>query len=296
VRARLPAPPPGETWVGDDAAVLTGGLLFATDAMVDGVHFDRRWCTLADVGWKALAENCSDLAAMGGTPIAAVVAVVLPAELSGAGDALLDGLAVAATAFSCPLVGGDTTSGPTLVVSVAVTGHAPATGAVLRSGARAGDNVFVTGALGGAKAALDQRRAGRDPAPELVARMVRPAPRLMEGAAAAAAGATAMIDISDGFGADLGHVLDQSGVGVRIVGACIPCHPGASLDDALFGGDDYELCFTAPDTDRVTRAFADAGLAAPTAVGSIGREPARVLVTDDGERELPARGWEHTVG
>jgi len=182
-----------------------------------------------------------------------------------------------------------------LVVTVAVLGAAPDGGPVLRSGAQPGDVVYVTGALGGAKAALDQRRGGVVPPPDLHARMTRPVPRMAAGMALARAGATAMIDVSDGLAADLGHVLDESGVGVRVDGDRVPCDDGASLEQALFGGDDYELCFTAPDRDAVARAFAAAGVAMPAEIGVCTAEPARVLVAGNREEPLPARGWEHDI-
>ena len=111
LRRALPEPPPGQVGVGDDTAVLDGGLLFATDVLTEGVHFDLRWATTADVGWKALAVNLSDLAAMGGSPRAAVCGVVLGAGRKGEADDLAAGLMAAATELGCPLVGGDTTVG-----------------------------------------------------------------------------------------------------------------------------------------------------------------------------------------
>ncbi|HEX6379805.1 MAG TPA: thiamine-phosphate kinase, partial [Acidimicrobiia bacterium] len=167
--------------MGDDTAVLDGGLLFATDVLTEGVHFDLRWSTPADVGWKALAVNLSDVAAMGGTPRAAVCGVVLVAGRKGEADELLGGLMAAATELGCPLVGGDTVVGTALTLTVSVVGDAPEGGAVLRSGARPGDSVFVTGPLGGGRAALMALRRGEDPDPVALARLQRPVPRLVEG-------------------------------------------------------------------------------------------------------------------
>src|SRR5687768_8557077 len=138
---RLPRPPAGETWIGDDAAVLaapTGPLLLAADAVVEGVHADLTRTSLADLGWKALAVNVSDIAAMGGRPLHAVVTVAVPPGRSDDVTALYDGLLPAAEAFGCAVVGGDLTAGPALVVTVAVTGtidDVDAGGPVLRSGA-----------------------------------------------------------------------------------------------------------------------------------------------------------------
>lgn len=283
-------------WLGDDAAVLAGGLLFATDAMVESIHFDLRFSTLFDAGWKVLAVNCSDLAAMGGAPRAAVAAVVLPGGRPGVADEVAGGVRAAAEAMGCPLVGGDTTVGDQLVLSVAVLGDAPPGGAVLRSGARPGDAVFVTGSLGGPRAALAALRRGEEPPAESVERLHRPVPRLAEGRAAADAGATAMIDISDGLASDLGHICRQSGVGVVLEGAVIPLGAGASLEDALAGGDDYELCFTAPDADRVAEVFLAAGLAAPARIGTV--TPGREIAVREGDgalRPVPPSGWEHPV-
>jgi thiamine-monophosphate kinase len=282
--------------LGDDAAVLAGGLLFATDTMVESVHFDLALSTLFDAGWKALAVNCSDLAAMGGAPRAAVAAVVLPRDRPGVADELAGGLLAAAEALGCPLVGGDTTVGELLVVTVAVVGDAPPCGAVLRSGARAGDAIFVTGTLGGPRAALAALRRGDEPPAESVGRLHRPVPRLAEGRAAAEAGARAMIDISDGLSSDLGHVCRQSGVGAVLEAAALPLGAGASLDDALAGGDDYELCFTAPDPDRVAEVFLAAGLVAPARIGAV--TPDGEIAVREGDwsvRPVPPSGWEHPV-
>jgi thiamine-monophosphate kinase len=283
-------------WLGDDAAVLAGGVLFATDAMVESVHFDLRFSTLFDAGWKVLAVNCSDLAAMGGAARAAVAAVVLPRGRPGVADEVAGGLLAAAESFGCPLVGGDTTVGEQLVLSVAVLGDAPPAGAVLRSGARAGDAVFVTGPLGGPRAALDRLRGGEEPPADSVERLHRPVPRLAEGRAAADAGATAMIDISDGLSSDLGHICRQSGVGAMLEAGTVPLGAGASLADALAGGDDYELCFTAPDVARVSELFLAGGLAQPTRIGTVtpGEEIA-VREADGRVRPVPPSGWEHPV-
>jgi thiamine-monophosphate kinase len=294
LRARLPRPPEGQEWIGDDAAVLEDGLLFATDALVEAVHFDLRWCTAADVGWKALVVNLSDLAAMGGTPRAAVVALVVPPARGGLAEGVIEGVAGAAATFGCPLVGGDTTGGPVLMVSVAVLGTCAPTGAVLRRGAQVGDAVFVTGALGAAAAALAALRNRQTPPPDALARLVRPTPRLREGAAAAAAGATAMIDLSDGLATDLGHLCEASAVGVHINTSDVPLAEGAAFADA-FQGDDYELCFTASDPTTVAARFAASGCEPPTRIGTI-TAGERILVDTDGrQRPLPQAGWEHTV-
>jgi thiamine-monophosphate kinase len=296
LRQALPAPPAGQVGVGDDAAVLDGGLLFCTDVLTEGVHFDLRWSTPADVGWKALAVNLSDLAAMGGTPRAAVCGVVLGAGRKGEADDLAAGLMAAAAELGCPLVGGDTVVGAALTVTVAVIGESPDGGPVLRRGAAPGDSVFVTGPLGGSRAALAALRRGEEPDPAGLARLRRPVPRLVEGRTAAAAGATAMIDLSDGLSSDLAHLCRASGVGARLEAAAIPVGPGAGVDEALSGGDDYELCFTAADPVRVAEAFAAAGLHLPAPIGSITDGDDVLLVTPSGGPwPLAPSGWEHQV-
>jgi thiamine-monophosphate kinase len=296
LRLALPEPPLGQVGLGDDTAVLDGGLLFATDVLTEGVHFDLAWSTPADVGWKALAVNLSDVAAMGGTPRAAVCAVVLGAGRRGEADDVAAGLMAAAAELGCPLVGGDTAVGAALTVTVAVVGDSPEGGAVLRSGARPGDSVFVTGPLGGSKAALAALRRGQAADPVALARLQRPVPRLLEGSTAAAAGASAMIDLSDGLSSDLAHICRASGVGARLEASAIPVGPAAVVDDALSGGDDYELCFTAPDPVRVAEAFAAAGLHLPAPIGTVTTDDDVLLLTPTGGTwPLAPAGWEHPV-
>ncbi|MDQ3107022.1 MAG: thiamine-phosphate kinase, partial [Actinomycetota bacterium] len=218
----------------------------------------------ADIGYRAVLVNVSDIAAMGGRALHVLVSIVAPPGVDLLG--LVDGIAGGVTAHGCEVAGGDLsgTSGP-LVISVAITGCVEVGGApVLRSGARAGDGVFVTGALGAAAA------AGYRFGPAW-----RPRARLDDGRAARRAGATAMIDVSDGFAADLGNLLDASGVGVVL--GDVPVAAGATIDQALGGGDDYELVFTLPE-------------AATPPAGSI-----RVgLVTDDVTQRPPdVAGWQH---
>lgn len=276
LRRRLPAAPPGEVWIGDDAAVLRppeGPLLLAADALVEGVHWDPSVAGPDDAGWKALAVNVSDLAAMGGRPLHCVVTVTVPPGRAGDLDRLYDGLEAAAKALDCPIVGGDLTGGPALVVTVAVTGTVDGGGVpVLRSGAAAGDLLLVTGPLGAASAAL---REGRPP--------VRVAPRVAEGAAARRGGAAAMVDLSDGLLIDLRRLAEASGVGVVVDD--VPVAEGASLEDALGGGEDYELLFSAP----LVPDFPPS-LAPPIVIGRCTADPAERRF---GAGPLPEGGWEH---
>jgi thiamine-monophosphate kinase len=265
-------------WIGDDAAVLRppdGPLLLAADALVEGVHWDPEVTGADEAGWKALAVNVSDLAAMGGRPLHAVVTVSVPRGRAGDLDRLYDGLEEAAKALDCPIVGGDLTGGPALVVTVAVTGTVDGA-PVLRSGARPGDALLVTGPLGATAAALRERASPRV------------APRVAEGRAARLGGASAMIDLSDGLLVDLRRLADASGVGVVIDD--VPVAEGATRDDALSGGEDYELLLAAPSADAVGAAFAEAGLTAPLVIGRCTADPGERRL---GDGPLPEGGWEH---
>jgi thiamine-monophosphate kinase len=287
--ARLRAAPPGELWIGDDAAVLSplpGPVLVATDAVVAGVHADLSLVSLADLGWKAVVANISDLAAMGGRPVAAVVAVAGPGETDL--EELYDGISAAAERWRCPVVGGDLSAASELVVTVTVVGDGSGTPPpVRRSGARPGDAVLVTGPLGASAAGLRALRSGERHGRAVDAHR-RPQARLVEGGAARAAGATAMIDVSDGLAADLGHVVTASGVGLRLHD--VPVVDGATLEEAVAGGEDYELVFTAPDPSRIVAAFARAGLRVPLVIGECTADPGERTL---GGEPLPAGGWEH---
>jgi thiamine-monophosphate kinase len=298
LRARLPPPPPGETWIGDDMAVVARPaapwLLLSADTVVAGVHADLSLTTMADFGWKAMVANLSDVAAMGGQPGHALVTV---AAADGTDlDALYDGIIAAATTYACPVVGGDLSSSPTLVVTVAVTGTVDGA-PVRRQGARPGDGLWVTGALGASAAGLRRWRspAGSVPPAGTAAADVdsalrrahaRPVPRLAEGRAARLGGATAMIDVSDGLASDLGHIADASMVGFELTD--VPVADGATLDDALGGGEDYQLVFSAPDEDRIGNAFGS--LDPPVRIGTVLAD-ARVRVLAGWP--LPAVGWRH---
>lgn len=255
LRRLFPDPPSGQTWIGDDAAVLDGGLLAATDLVVEGTHF-RPGTPLADVGWNAVVVNVSDLAAMGAEPTHLLVAVAGPSRTDL--DELYVGIAEASRTYGAPVVGGDLANGDTLTVAVTVLGRTPDGGPpVLRSGARPGDELWVTGPLGAAAASGYRRRATA---------------RVAEGVAARRAGATAMIDVSDGLAADLNHLGEASGVGVRL--DHVPVAVGATAELALGGGEDYELAFAVPP---------GAG-ASGIVVG---------VCTDDIGDRLPPAGWEH---
>jgi len=289
----LVGPPAGdEVWIGDDCAVLgpvPARVLFATDLAAENVHFDRRHGTLADVGWRVLVQNLSDIAAMGGRPRAAVVAVA-GAELAELAE-IYEGLLEASRRFDCPVVGGDLSDSAVLNLSVAILGEAAGTGPVLRSGAGPGEAVYVTGPLGGAAAGLRELRADPSARSSCVTAFLRPIPRLAEGAAAAAAGARAMIDISDGLGIDLWRLTAASGVGVELDD--LPVASGATRDEALGGGEDYELVFTVPDAARLEKAFAGEGLRAPLRVGRTTADRAAFRLRGE---TLASAGYEHRMG
>lgn len=251
IRRLLPDPRPGETWSGDDAAVVAGGLLLAIDTVAEGSHFTST-TPLDDVGWKAVVANVSDIAAMGGRPTYLLASVAGPAATDL--DTLAKGMADAAAAHGCFLVGGDLANANVLVVTVAITGTVDGD-PVLRSGARPGDDLYVTGPLG--HAAASQWRE-------------RPRARVDEGDGVRRAGATAMIDVSDGLIADLNHLADASDVGYLLDD--VPVAEGATEEQARHGGEDYELVYAGP----------------PGLPGlRIGR------CTDDPTQREEARGWEH---
>jgi thiamine-monophosphate kinase len=285
--------------VGDDVAVVpgpSGALLLAADSVVAGVHADLDLVGVDDMGWKAMVANISDVAAVGGRPCYALVTVAGPLAAIDF-ELLYDGLIAASEAYGCPIVGGDISSGATLVVTVAVAGDAgvvpPAP--VLRSGAVPGDTLFVTGPLGSSAAGLALLRAGRGAEdPDLSLAHRRPRARLAEGSAARAAGASAMIDVSDGLAADVRHLADASGVGVVL--DRIPVAMGVSrVSDepealALGGGEDYELVFAAPDPSRVEALFAELGLGKPLPIGRCTDQPDERRLRDG---DLPVLGWVH---
>jgi thiamine-monophosphate kinase len=279
--------------IGDDCASLrfTPGyeVLVTTDMLMDGRHFRLGEASPEQIGHKCLGVNLSDIAAMAGTPIAAVVAVALPrvdAEAIALG--LHAGISRLAERFGVLLVGGDTNAwdGP-LVVSVTVLGEAEPGRAIRRSGAKPGDVIFVTGPLGGS----------------LIGRHLRPEPRVFEALALSRAAVIhAMIDLSDGLSSDLGHILEESGdVGAVLDAESIPIHEDAHLmfrqdgrtplDHALNDGEDFELCLTAPEGSTLALL---AILPRLHRIGRITSEPGIGLRTPDGRLQpLGRRGFDH---
>ncbi|MFI5447603.1 thiamine-phosphate kinase [Polaromonas sp. UC242_47] len=289
--------------IGDDCALLQPAagmqLAISSDMLVEGRHF------FADVdpstlGHKALAVNLSDLAACGARPLAFTLALALPRADEPWLAAFSRGLFALADSHGCELVGGDTTQGP-LNICITVFGEVPAGQALLRSGARSGDDIYVSGTLGDARLALDARR-NNTPLPAALqapakARLEKPTPRVALGLALRGV-ASAAIDVSDGLLGDLGHILKASGVGacidtsvaLHLIAAC--AHPAwatglfsleKQLDCVLAGGDDYELAFTAPVSAREAVLAASLQAATPvTRLGQIEAAPGLRLTDGDG--------------
>jgi len=286
IRQRVPrADPALLVGIGDDAAVAApdrGALqVLTTDALVEGVHFDRRFSTPADVGYKALAVNVSDVASMGGRPRFALLSLMLPAETTMSEvDALLDGLLDLAAQTRITLAGGNVTRSPgPLVVDVTVIGSVRQRKMLTRSGGRAGDLLYLTGQIGAAAAGLDwlrhqngsshsaarpsggQDRPTDEALAECVARHCRPEPRARVGAILGRTkSASACMDLSDGLADAVAQLSSASGTGARIDANLLPVHPGATewfarqgadpIAASVAGGDDYELLFAVPPRKR----------------------------------------------
>jgi thiamine-monophosphate kinase len=290
--------------IGDDAALLdvpAGQQLVAcTDTLVAGVHFPSV-TTPEDIGWKALAVNLSDLAAMGAEPAWALLALTLPDGDATFVRRFAEGFAGLARMHGLALVGGDTTQGP-LAATVTALGLVPRARALTRGGARTGDAVFVTGTLGDAAGALRLLRDSGKNEVALRAKLDRPQPRIAAGLALRGI-ASACIDVSDGLLADLGHVCAASQVGAEIQADALPVSPEleASFDArtcrdlALAGGDDYELCFTAPPAREaeIVETLAHARCGATRVGRVVAGSGVRVLDARASEIEVARTGWEH---
>lgn len=301
--------------IGDDAAVLATDppTVVTQDLLVDGVHFRRATASLQDIGYKAIAVNLSDLAAMGATPTAVFVGLALPdRDPLGSDDvaALYAGMEEMAVQFAVTIAGGDIVQAPALMLAITAIGSLPpGQRPVTRAGARPGDLLCVTGALGAATAGLAildrQVPATTAHAAELVATTRRPTPRVADGASLAARGATAMMDCSDGLALDVQRLAVASGVQIELALDQVPIAPGvagvaaalgATADEyAATGGDDYELIVTLPE---VGVDAARSALTVPlTVVGRVVTGPVGLLVHRAGQPvALPRLGWEHRPG
>ena len=307
IAGRLAQIPGAPKVVGDDTAVLEsprGRLLLTTDMLVDNVDFNLSYCSGADIGWKAVAVNASDIAAMGGAPLHAVVSVGLPRGTTiDLFDDLLEGLIQACSRWSLTLAGGDLSEAGELSVSVSMTGTALRP--VMRSGAEPGHIIWVTGTLGGAAAGLRALVAGDTAGDEAttaaIDRQLRPSARVEEGRAAAQLGASSMIDLSDGLAVDLERLMEAGGTGCRIDRAAIPVDPTAlrlaagddeAFDLAVRGGEDFGLLFCAPAerSAAIRRGFAGIGAGA-TEIGTVGDEGC--FIGDEPLGRWKEGSWEH---
>jgi thiamine-monophosphate kinase len=302
--------------IGDDCAILKPPsgheILVTTDFSLEGRHFRRDWHTGRSAGHRTLARGLSDLAAMGASPLAAFLSLAIPRSLARKPrwiEDFLSGLLALANQHQTPLAGGDTSESPSdaVLADILLLGSAPSGRALLRSTARPGDILYVTGALGGAAAELaalsENPRKFRDAQPSPKHPHLFPQPRLSVGQALLRRRlATACIDISDGLSTDLAHLCAESRVAAQINAASLPIHPLASklnpdtaLNHALHGGEDYELLFTARPATRVPRKIAGVNI---TSIGTIGisrrNAPQVTLVSTSGQKSpLLSLGWEH---
>jgi thiamine-monophosphate kinase len=294
--------------IGDDAAVLQAGgqtLLWTADMLIEGVHFRLDWTDAHSLGWKSLAVNLSDIAAMGGEPVGALLSIALPPERTADWlDEFVAGFTECARTYRTPLLGGDTNRAERMVIDVSVLGVVSGR-PVLRSGAQVGDWILVTGALGGSRAGLEALLSGKGESVDLTPHF-RPTPRLQVGLLARELGATAMMDLSDGLAADLPKLLRASNKGAIIHRMEVPVHPAAlqwaqahGSDPARFaiaGGEDYELLITAPPaTARTLLEQIPRQMGVPLSViGEVIEACELWLESPDGRRESFAiTGWDH---
>jgi len=294
------------TGIGDDCAVLRvppdHDALVTTDFSLEGVHFRREWHPAESVGHRCLARGLSDIAAMGGEPIAAFVSLALPRDLPQSWvNGFSKGLLKLADSVGVSLAGGDTAQSPHgILADVIVLGSAPKGKAILRSGARVGDRIYVSGELGGSAATLDRLRSSAKHKlnPDHFPQHFWPRPRLGLGRILRERGlASAMIDVSDGLSTDLTHICEESGVGSEVLAEAIPrASIGKHLHEvdlqfALHGGEDYELLFTVPANHQLPSRL---GGVPVTEIGFITRNKKIILKNTDGEKSrLEAKGWEH---
>jgi len=295
--------------IGDDCAVWRSGaeyILATTDALVEGVHFMRDAAAWEDVGWKAMAVNVSDIAAMGGEPLFALVTLGLPGNTEADDvDALYSGLLKCASEYDCALAGGDIVRANEFSITVGLTGKAQMRdGAPLlmrRDAAKVGDIIAVTGALGGSAAGLRRMREGITEGDQLVSMHVRPLPPLGVAQEAARLGVRCAIDVSDGLLQDLGHICTMSGVSADVRSADVPineavrsAYPDEALAMACAGGEDYEVVVVA--TSGVIQALCDLRQGQVTVIGRVTEGAAgqvRLLDPTGAVLQIPGMGWDH---
>jgi thiamine-monophosphate kinase len=280
--------------IGDDAAVLQAigdsSLVVSTDTSVEGVHFRREWLSPQEIGYRATAAALSDLAAMGAKPVGLLSVIALPEHWLKELDEIAVGIGEAASLCETPIIGGDLSRASELSITITVIGTASRP--LLRSGARPGDLVYVTGSLGGPFAALRDFEAGREPSSEHRARFATPTPRIREAQWLSANGASAAIDISDGLAADARHIAAASGVCVQIDAGSVPIVPGITAAEAVRSGEEYELLITAPeelDANEFERLFS----VAITRIGRVLEGNPTVELTLGGETLQAQEGYLH---
>ena len=306
---RTKANPAIVTGIGDDCAVLRlppraadqGDILITTDFSLEGIHFRRDWHSPVSVGHRCLVRGLSDIAALGGRPIAAFLSLALPRNLQTAWvNRFFRGLIGLAEKYDVALAGGDTAESPNgILADIVLLGTVAKGKAVLRTGARPGDSIYVSGELGGSAAAVRQmRRNNRKLDPAEYTRHFFPEPRIALGQVLREKGlASAMIDTSDGLSTDLAHICEESGVGAELQTEAIPrARVGKPLRDVdldlvLHGGEDYELLFVAPHNKRIPSRIAGVPV---TQIGQITPRRKILLTNRSGATyELEPRGWEH---
>jgi thiamine-monophosphate kinase len=304
--------------IGDDCAILrvqsNEEIAITTDLSLDGRHFRLGWHPPECVGHRALARGLSDLAAMGARPLAAFLSLGLPGDLTSSSgrapwiERFYKGFLALADAQKTPLAGGDLAESPLALADVVLVGAVPKGRALLRSTARPGDALYVTGWLGGASAALLELTAIAAKQPESTRTLripltasprlrphLYPQPRISQGLwLRRRQMASAAIDISDGLSTDLAHLCDESGVAAELDTAALPLAPGATLDQALHGGEDYELLFTTKASKRLPKSIAGVPI---TRIGRIVRRrpgsPQILFSGPRGREPLEPHGWEH---
>ncbi len=305
--------------IGDDCALLrlrpNEDLAVTTDLSIAGRHFKLDWHTPESIGHRTLARGLSDLAAMGARPVAAFLSLGLPKQLAGKWlNQFFDGFFALAGTHKVPLAGGDLAESPIPLADIILTGTVPRSKALLRSGARPGHLLYVTGNLGAAAVSLAElkhlaaaqrtrsTKSGPQKPPlipaslrEALAPHLYPQPRLAQGLWLMRRGlASAAIDLSDGLSTDLAHLCDESHVSARLESDSLPIHPAANLEQALHGGEDYELLFAAPPTTRIPSSIAGIPV---TRIGHFVRRrsgtPQITLVTDQESQPIHPRGWQH---
>jgi thiamine-monophosphate kinase len=291
--------------VGDDCALLsdvTGALAVSTDVSVERVHFRLDWITAEEAGWRSAATALSDLAAEGAEPLGLLSAITVPDSAEDTDlTALASGIGEAAAAVDAAVLGGDLSRGPAWSVTVTVIGRAERP--VTRAGARPGDAVWVTGALGGSRAAVESWRRGETPTPEARRAYAHPVPRIAAGRWLAEHGARAMLDVSDGLAADAGHLAAASDMRIRLSLETVPVAAAAIAEArrmavpvqqfAAEGGDDYELLIALPPEfgEAAARAFESTTGMALTRIGVVERgSGVRVKLLG---RALELRGYDH---